>query len=958
MPVDNLDMALNCAPPGFRPGPGARVHLIGVGGVAMASLAGLLAGAGCRVTGSDLDVYPPASCMLGSIGLVPLRGYGPGTLEGAPDLVVVGNVVTRAFPVLEELDRLKLHFLSLPQVLEQFFLDKTTNIVVAGCHGKTSLTNLVAVLLDRACLPSGHFIGGASADFPVPWRAAPPGGLMVVEGDEYDCAFFDKNPKFLHYRPKIVVLTSVEYDHADIYPDHESVRGAYLRLMALLPPDGLLVYFGDDPDVEAVASAARCRRLSYGTSPDRGLFLSEFKPGGLSTSFTLGGPGLFLLREVARAVGDDAGSFSPCGEKDGRPQRPSPEKRARRLPSFPGGGYQSRLRELTEALSQPDGQAGAPPAGPGPAAAASPAAVGDGLGPLPEPPAGLVRESPSKRRRRRRRAVGRGVGDGSDEAPGDLTDDPADDSFDDAPGPDEARADGDGDGSGNGSGAPAPGPGCPAAPSRAGVFSRAPRSSSSSDDDCSPLSLMLPKPGLHNALNAAAAAACFLAVGGGRDEAAPILAQVRGVRRRQQVLLDRDGITLIDDFAHHPTAVAATLRALRDGFPSRRIIAAFEPRSNTSRRALFQKDYVRSLKLANVVFLSGVDNPGKAPEGDRLDVARLARDVGQAAALPDPRALAKAVLAEVKSGDVVVLMSNGGFGGVAKILSRDLESQLDDGRFSDSWLCGCGCNQPCDSLALAPRTDYRRDEVAGYRFQNPALLESALTHRSVLGSAKCCQPKDGQCREGADGRAGAGPPPRGETEKDNQRLEFLGDSVLNLFVAELLFRGEPKSNEGEMTRQRACLVCESRLAEVARGLDLGFRLTMAPGEESSGGRERPSVLADAMEAVLGAVYLDGGHRGAMDLVEKLWGAYIDGSFPKIVDHKSRLQEVTQRLKLGQPAYTLVGVSGPSHSQTFTMRVVIGDMRSSATGSTKKMAGQRAARELFQLLVQEYPDVLE
>jgi ribonuclease-3 len=195
-----------------------------------------------------------------------------------------------------------------------------------------------------------------------------------------------------------------------------------------------------------------------------------------------------------------------------------------------------------------------------------------------------------------------------------------------------------------------------------------------------------------------------------------------------------------------------------------------------------------------------------------------------------------------------------------------------------------------------------------------------------------------------------------EVETDNQRLEFLGDSVLNFVVAEFLFKSVVRRNEGDMTRVRACLVCESRLAEVARGLDLGFRLAMAPGEECSGGRERPSVLADAMEAVLGAVYLDGGHKKAKELVSKLWGAYIDGSFSKIVDHKSRLQEFTQRLKLGQPNYSLEAVSGPSHSQTFTMSVEIADFKASASGTTKKMAGQRAARELYQLLIENYPEL--
>ncbi|MDR0620656.1 MAG: ribonuclease III [Deltaproteobacteria bacterium] len=778
MPELNLDPDLNRPPDGFVPGPGVSVHLIGVGGVAMAALAGLLAEAGCRVSGSDLDLYPPASDLLESLGIKPLRGYGPETLDGGPDLVVVGNVVTRAFPVVARLKGLGLNYMSLPQVLGEFFLSQSRNFVVAGCHGKTTLTNLLALLLADGGVPSGRFVGGASLDFAVPWRAAPPGGVMAIEGDEYDCAFFDKNPKFLHYRPQTVILTSVDYDHADIYPTPQKAKEAYLRLMALLPPDGLVIHNGDDPEVTAVAETAPCRRLSYGTKPGLDAVVENFAPQGLKVKFNLTGPGLSL-----------AADNSPGGVKS--------------------------------------------------------------------------------------------------------------------------------------------------------------------------LAISLPKPGLHNALNASAAVLAFLAAGGRPAKVAPILKEAKGVRRRQEVILDRDSVTLIDDFAHHPAAVTGTLKALRAGYPGRRILAAFEPRSNTSRRAVFQKAYAQSLRLANVVFLSAVDNPEKAPPGDRLDVFRLAAEVGQSLYYGGPGSLADDLLGEVKSGDIVVVMSNGDFGGLAEKLRSRLEVYLEEGRFTDSWLCSCSCCPEGPTLAIQPRTDLPPGQIAGYEFKNPALLEAALTHRSILGAKPCQAPGTAGCPPAGQDPAGQDPaesPPVPET--DNQRLEFLGDSVLNLVVAELLFKSENRRNEGEMTRQRACLVCESRLAEVARALDLGFRLTMAPGEECSGGRERPSVLADAMEAVLGAVYLDGGHEVVLRMVEKLWGAYVDGSFPQIVDHKSRLQEFTQRLKLGQPNYVLEAVSGPSHNQTFTMGVEIATFKSSATGTTKKMAGQRAARELYRLLIERYPDRAE
>ncbi|MDR1677351.1 MAG: Mur ligase domain-containing protein, partial [Deltaproteobacteria bacterium] len=300
MAVNCLNPELNELPSDFILGSGKHVHLIGVGGIAMAALAGLISETGCLVTGSDLEIYPPASDYLESIGLKPLFGYGPETLSGTPDFVVVGNVVTSSFPVLAKLKCLKIPYLSLPQVLEKFFLTESQNVVVVGCHGKTSLANLISLLCDRGGLPSGRFIGGASLDFSVPWKSPPSGGVMVIEGDEYDCAFFDKNPKFLHYRPKVVVLTSVDYDHADIYPNHQSVKEAYLRLMAMMPENGLVIYYGDDPEVTAVAQTAPCALISYGTAPSLDIRVSDFTARGLSVDFTVSGRFRTRTREVGQ----------------------------------------------------------------------------------------------------------------------------------------------------------------------------------------------------------------------------------------------------------------------------------------------------------------------------------------------------------------------------------------------------------------------------------------------------------------------------------------------------------------------------------------------------------------------------------------------------------------------------------------------------------------------------------
>jgi ribonuclease III len=875
---DYLDPKLNKLPKDFCLRPGLHVHLIGVGGVAMASLAGLLKDAGCKVTGSDQDVYSPTREILASLGLKPLKGYGPETLAKGAELAVVGNVVRADFPVIKELRRLKIPYLSLPQVLGKFFLNQSLNFVAAGCHGKTGLTNLVSLLFKKGNLPSGRFIGGDSLDFSKPWAAAPWGGLMAIEGDEYDCAFFDKTPKFLHYRPSVTVLTSVDYDHADIYPNHAAVKRAYGKLMAAMPPQGLVIYHGDDPEVTKIASKAPCRTISYGLKPDSDIVVSDLKTHGLSINFTLSGPGLTAAANAALglALAAENGEKAPNDKVSGV-KSPNEKK------SPPG------LRDIVMGRN---GDLGLPltvPKKPAPPKSAKSPKAKTALAAAKAKAAKAKLAAKSAAKSPAKRAKGQIIG---------------------------------------------------------------------------PIKISLPKPGIHNALNAAAAVACFLAGGGSPAKVPGILADLKGVRRRQEALIHREGITLIDDFAHHPKAVACTLAALRAGYPGRRILAAFEPRSNTTRRAVFQDDYVKSLRLANVVFLSAVNNPEKAPPGDRLDVKKLRDEVGQCVIYEDPQTLGEALLAEIKGGDMVVVMSNGDFGGLAKTLQNRLEDYLEEGRFSDSWLCSCGCHAQSAPLNVRPRTDLPPNVIGGYEFKNPRLLRLALTHRSILGSKP--SPKDGResGREDvgelgpvlpAKYRAGNRTPFQLGPETDNQRLEFLGDSVLDLIVAELLFMSDTRKNEGDMTRSRSCLVCEARLAEVARGLDVGFRLVMAPGEECSGGRERPSVLADAMEAILGAVYLDGGYQKAFEMVEKFWEAYVDESFAKIEDHKSKLQEFTQKLKLGQPHYVTAKVTGPSHNQTFTMSVEISNLKASATGSTKKMAGQRAAKELYRLLAERYPD---
>ncbi|MDR1044630.1 MAG: Mur ligase domain-containing protein [Candidatus Adiutrix sp.] len=479
--MTELDPRLNILPQGGRDGAGGlKVHLVGIAGVAMTALAGLLAEAGAEISGSDRGIYPPMSDILKEMRVDFREGYGPETLPEDCRLVVIGNVVTRHFPVLEKIRELKKPYLSLPQTLAALFLNKTRNLVVAGCHGKTSTTALCAKIWAAAGLRPGFLIGGGSLDFPRPWRQAR-GEHFIIEGDEYDSAFFNKAPKFLHYRPETVILTSVEFDHADIYPNLESVVAAYESLMKIIPPEGRLIAWGDDPLVRRVARACRARVDFYGLNEDNNWRILGFREDGFGSAFELAGPEAFYAR------------------------------------------------------------------------------------------------------------------------------------------------------------------------------------------------LSLTRPGVYNALNAAAAGAAFIGQGGDGRCLAPALAAFQGIRRRQEILGDFNGLTLVDDFAHHPTAVGQTLAAVRGAFPGRRLLAAFEPRSNTSRRAVFQADYARALAGADLVFLRRPPDPQKAPEGDRLDVERLAADLAPRASIfDDGPNLGRALVRESGPGDVILMMSNGDFDGLSAYLREHL----------------------------------------------------------------------------------------------------------------------------------------------------------------------------------------------------------------------------------------------------------------------------------------------
>ena len=241
-----------------------NVHLIAACGVGMASLAGMLKEMGCRVSGSDANVYPPMSTQLESLGIRLASPYAAENIPPDADLVVVGNAVSRGNPEAQEAARRGVPTLSMPQAVARFFIGERESIVVAGTHGKTTATSLAAWSLFALGADPSFLVGGVPKNFPVSYRLGQ-GRHFVIEGDEYDTAYFDKGPKFLHYRPRIVLLTSVEFDHADIYRDLDHVRESFRKLAAILPPDGLLVACADYPDVVAVSREARCPVVFYAT---------------------------------------------------------------------------------------------------------------------------------------------------------------------------------------------------------------------------------------------------------------------------------------------------------------------------------------------------------------------------------------------------------------------------------------------------------------------------------------------------------------------------------------------------------------------------------------------------------------------------------------------------------------------------------------------------------------------
>ena len=452
-----------------------RIHLIGICGTGMASLAGLLQAAGHEVSGSDESVFPPMSTMLAARGIPVREGYRAEHLDDRPGLVIVGNIATPSNAEAVAARERGLPYLSMAEAIGRLFLEGRHAMVVAGTHGKTTTSALLAWVLHAAGRHPSFLVGGVLRNFD---RSFDLGGgeEFVIEGDEYETAFFDKGPKFLHYRPRTALLTSVEFDHAEMYRDLEAVKNAFRKFVALLPPDGRLIVCADDPNAAALASESRAPVETYGI-------------------------------DVEAAW------------------------RGRALKSGPDGVEIEIVREGTTFL----------------------------------------------------------------------------------------RA-------------------------RTTLF------------------------GPHNLRNVLAVTAAAASRGVAPADIARGLSSFAGVRRRQEVRGETSGVTVLDDFAHHPTAVRLTLQGLRQQYDGRRLWAVFEPRTNTTRRSVFQREYAEAFDAADRVIVAAVDHPERAPEGERFSAKGLVQDLEErgrwAQYLPTVDAIIDRLAREARPGDVVAIMSNGAFGGI------------------------------------------------------------------------------------------------------------------------------------------------------------------------------------------------------------------------------------------------------------------------------------------------------
>lgn len=466
---------------------GAHIHIMGICGTAMGNFAGLLQGMGYKITGSDQNIYPPMSEVLQNLGIEIYQGYKKENLNPRPDFVVVGNVISKNMEEAQALLASDIPYASFPESIGDMLLKNTHSIVVCGTHGKTTTSSMMAWIGNQLDLDPGYLIGGVPKNFERSFSKGS-GNYFIIEGDEYDTAFFDKVPKFKHYHPQSAILTSVEFDHADIYNNLDDVLDAFKILMEKIPAEGRLIYHYDDKNIKSLLKHCRSKNLhSYGFGSE-----ADFKIEN-------------LRYEPELTVWDVVYNHNQKQTKV---------------------GLQSKMS------------------------------------------------------------------------------------------------------------------------------------------------------GDHNVLNFTANFALAVKLGWDMRDCVQSIKNFEGVKRRQEILGEPGGVLVIEDFAHHPTAVASTLKGLKQKYTGRRLVAVFEPRSATSRKDIFQEDYYKAfVSQADLSFIMQAFQPNNKsldPQ-EGFSSEKLVNDLiasGKKATLgEDYEALVKQILSQVTAGDVLVLMSNGGFGGIySKIL--------------------------------------------------------------------------------------------------------------------------------------------------------------------------------------------------------------------------------------------------------------------------------------------------
>ena len=455
-----------------------HVHFLGICGTAMGAVAAAMRAQGYTVTGSDNDVYPPMSTFLEERGIKLTRGYRAENLPESADLIVVGNAISRGNEEVEAVLNRKLFYMSLPEALRHFFLRKKHNLVVTGTHGKTTTTALLTWIMKSAGLDPAYMIGGIATNLGQ-GCSLHESRYTVIEGDEYDTAFFDKRSKFLHYLPELVIVNNIEFDHADIFDDLDAIKLSFRRLLNIVPVEGMVLINADDANAIDVAQGCRAQLVEVGFSAN-----------------------------AARHIRDVR---------------------------YHENGSEFTMLDTRFAMS-------------------------------------LVGE--------------------------------------------------------------------------------------------------------YNVRNCAMAISAAHFYGVPLDAIRTALAAFEGVKRRQEVRGTVRGITVIDDFGHHPTAIRETLRGLRHQYPRRRLWALFEPRSNTTRRAFFQDALPAALAEADGVVLAQVARQEQLAADDRLDPARVVADIAAAGREayyePDVDAIIARLRPLAREGDVIVVLSNGGFGDIHKRLLAEL----------------------------------------------------------------------------------------------------------------------------------------------------------------------------------------------------------------------------------------------------------------------------------------------